>query len=324
MATRSKLGSRLLLAVSGSFALLASGMVLGVVGPVGVEQAQAATPACTDTWTNTAGGDWSTPGNWSAGVPGSSDVACITTPGTYTVEITAADGSEETSGLVLGAGPTTGVQTLQIDASASLTAGTTANDAGGALANSGTFTSSNSFDQDQGTTSGNPVTVNGTALTFTASGQSSFNLTGSSSITGSIAADQTVNLTSGSIYFYTAGATNAGTITVAGTGSTLTSSNGVTNTGLIEAAAGDTGMLTLVGSFDNQGSGADGLVANSSVTRTGTVTNEGTITVGVGATFTDAYILTNNAGAIANAGTFNVSDEFIENSGTATGPPINV
>ncbi len=324
MATRSKLGGRFVLAVSGSLALLASGLVLGVLGPVGLEQAQAA-PTCTDTWTNSAGGDWGTAGNWSTGVvPGSGDVACITAPGTYAVEITAADGSEQTVGLVLGAGTTTGVQTLQIDASASLTAGTTANDAGGALANSGTFTSSNSFDQDQGTTSGNPVNIDGTSLTFTASGQSSFDLTGSSSITGNIAADQTVNLTSGSIYFYTAGATNAGTITVAGTGSTLTSSAGVTNTGLIEAVAGDTGVLTLEGSFDNQGSGADGVVADSSVTETGALTNEGTITVGAGATFTDAYILTNNTGTIANAGTFNVSDEFIENAGTATGTPIDV
>ena len=152
----------------------------------------------------------------------------------------------------------------------------------------------------------------------------SFNLTGSSSITGNIPVDQTVNLTSGSIYFYSTGATIAGTITVAGTGSTLTSSAGVTNTGLIEAAAGDTGVLTLAGSFDNQGSGADGLVADSSVTETGTLTNEGTITVASGATFTDGYILTNNSGTVANAGTLNVSDEFIENAGTATGTPIDV
>ena len=34
--------------------------------------------------------------------------------------------------------------------------------------------------------------------------------------------------------------------------------------------------------------------------------------------------MTNNAGTIANAGTFNVTGEFIENDGTTTGNPINI
>src|SRR5262249_47933235 len=43
---------------------------------------------CTNTWTNTAGGSWSTASNWSKGtVPTSSDEACITTNGTYTVTL---------------------------------------------------------------------------------------------------------------------------------------------------------------------------------------------------------------------------------------------
>ncbi len=82
-----------------------------------------------------------------------------------------------------------------------------------------------------------------------------------------VAADQTINLTSGGIYFYTVGATNAGTITVAETGSTLQAAPSVVNTGLIELDAG-AGVVALNGTFDNQGSGADGLVADSSVTLT--------------------------------------------------------
>ena len=52
-------------------------------------------PACSDTWTGTAGdGLWSTPGNWSAGEPGSGSVACIPSgasvdPGTITVTVQA-------------------------------------------------------------------------------------------------------------------------------------------------------------------------------------------------------------------------------------------
>lgn len=43
-------------------------------------------PAATLTWTNTAGGTWSTAANWSPNaVPGAADTANITTPGTYTV-----------------------------------------------------------------------------------------------------------------------------------------------------------------------------------------------------------------------------------------------
>jgi RHS repeat-associated protein len=33
--------------------------------------------SCTDNWTGSSGGSWQTAGNWSAGVPGTSDVACI-------------------------------------------------------------------------------------------------------------------------------------------------------------------------------------------------------------------------------------------------------
>src|SRR5215469_3724042 len=42
----------------------------------------------TITWTNTSGGLWSVPANWSPHfVPGTSDSASITTAGTYTVTV---------------------------------------------------------------------------------------------------------------------------------------------------------------------------------------------------------------------------------------------
>src|SRR6185503_11723030 len=63
------------------------------------------------TWTNTAGGNWSTAANWNSGagpVPGPGDVAHITTDGTYTVTL---DADASVGGLDLGAA--SGTQTLR-------------------------------------------------------------------------------------------------------------------------------------------------------------------------------------------------------------------
>src|ERR1019366_7831124 len=68
---------------------------------------------CTDNWTNTAGGAWSTATEWSEGtVPGLADVACITLAGTYTVTMSA---SASVGSLTLGAA--SGTQTLEIEGS---------------------------------------------------------------------------------------------------------------------------------------------------------------------------------------------------------------
>src|ERR1039458_3802894 len=68
---------------------------------------------CTDNWTNTAGGAWSTATDWSEGtVPGLADVACITLAGTYTVTMSA---SASVGSLTLGAA--SGTQTLEIEGS---------------------------------------------------------------------------------------------------------------------------------------------------------------------------------------------------------------
>jgi hypothetical protein len=57
--------------------------------------------AATLTWTNTAGGDWSTAANWSPNqVPGSSDIAVITNAGSYTVSLNT---SATVAGFLLGA-----------------------------------------------------------------------------------------------------------------------------------------------------------------------------------------------------------------------------
>ena len=156
-----------------SLSLLSAAVALfGTIAPL------PASAVFCNTWTNTAGGDWSVAGNWSAGVPTAGSVVCITMPGTYTVEITAADGTETIGGLTIGAG--SGAQTLQIDAGAQLTAnGTSTNQAGGVIANQGTFLVgvNQVFNQEFGTTSGNAITINGAYLNFTGTGSSSFTIT---------------------------------------------------------------------------------------------------------------------------------------------------
>jgi hypothetical protein len=55
---------------------------------------------CTDSWKAAVSGNWSEPAKWSTGsVPSSSDEACITVAGTYTVT---AEGSQEVKSLTLG------------------------------------------------------------------------------------------------------------------------------------------------------------------------------------------------------------------------------
>ena len=63
---------------------------------------------------------------------------------------------------------------------------------------------------------------------------------------------------------------------MAGTGSTLYAGGGtVTNTGVIEADPGDTGVVMIDGPFDNQASTPAGIVADSNVTLGGTTPTRG-------------------------------------------------
>ena len=121
MGSSSKLAVRRAFAMSASLVLLASALV--VLGPVAIEQAQA-TPACTDTWTNLRVVTGVHRGTGRTGCRDRRMSRASPRQGPTRSRSRAADGSEQTTGLVLGAGATTGVQTLQIDASASLTAGT--------------------------------------------------------------------------------------------------------------------------------------------------------------------------------------------------------
>ena len=81
-----------------------------VVGGAAARPAVHPLVSCTDSWKTAASGPWNTPGNWTTGaVPTSTDNACITAPGTYTVSLI---GSGSAGTLTLGG--TSGAQTLDV------------------------------------------------------------------------------------------------------------------------------------------------------------------------------------------------------------------
>ncbi len=314
----------------GSLSLI--GSTLAVLGPIDTPAAQAA-GGCSDNWTNTAGGSWETPTNWSEGsVPTISDTACITAPGTYTVTVSGGmSGTETVGGLTLGAG--SGTQTLDIAGTATLrTYGTTTNGLGSAIDNQGSFIVSplSSFDQDQGTTTGNPISLSESTLNLQGTGASNFDAYAGygPDVTGNVASDQSLTINSGSSLNFTGPLTNAGNITWtgAGPGSEIAVTGGtLTNTGTIQAEASTTGQLLIDSSIDNQASGS--IVGDSSITyNSGTLTNEGSISVASGTTFEGYGTLENVSGSIDNQGTFLVAPlaTFDEDSGTTTGNPISL
>jgi hypothetical protein len=104
-------------AISGSFTVpTANTISLGALGATSGKQGWAVfSQPCLDTWTNPAGGNWSTSADWSAGeVPQEVDgPACITEPGTYTVTMTS---NAEINSLIVGAPSGTTTQTLDVQA----------------------------------------------------------------------------------------------------------------------------------------------------------------------------------------------------------------
>ncbi|MDX1530943.1 MAG: hypothetical protein R3362_05400, partial [Rhodothermales bacterium] len=64
---------------------------------------------CTTEWAAPTDGDWTEAANWTAGVPGADDTACILVPGTYTVSFSGTQGLQE-----LRLGGTSGTQTLVV------------------------------------------------------------------------------------------------------------------------------------------------------------------------------------------------------------------
>ena len=250
-------------------------------------------------------------------MPTSGSQVCITTAGTYTVELAPAS-TGSISALTIGAG--SGTQTLQIDATAELTAATTLNQTGGAIANQGTFVVASSFTQENGTTSNNPIPHEQLVphLPGTAAASFRVNSVGYSVVSGNWSPPRGSSWPAGTAH-WNGPATNAGTISASGNGGTLVVDNGtLTNTGLIRANAGNTGTFTLVGPITNQGTSRQ---QQHHAHRH--LTNAGSLTIAAGATFANSNTFSNNAGgSIANSGTFTNNVFFHQNEGTTSGNPI--
>ncbi|MGA2865165.1 MAG: hypothetical protein ABSF95_11870, partial [Verrucomicrobiota bacterium] len=129
-------------------------------------------PAADIAWTNTAGGNWSAPANWSPNqAPGPADNAYITNAGTYTVTVSADAGVNT---LTLG-GPT-GTQTLNLSGGTFTLSGPGSGNAqaaltvsGGTLAGSGLLALAGPLNWTGGTISGR-VQCHGGLLSTSPSG----------------------------------------------------------------------------------------------------------------------------------------------------------
>jgi uncharacterized repeat protein (TIGR01451 family) len=256
----------------------------------------------TITWNGKGDGtSWSLPANWVGGVvPGASDDAVINVSGSTTINL-----------------PTGGITVHSL------------NQTGGILSfSSGTLTTTTgltltgaSFNFTGGSITG-PATIASSTLNLGAgAGAASFTVVpGNSSLSGSIAADESILVQGAPNGFggedvanlmLASGAANKGTITLQPNGpgnipaSKLTAATGTTfvNTGTIQVNAGTADTSSIAGNFTNQGTFSVGpnatlVVANSS-----------------GQTFTQA------SGTLSASGTFSCSGgEFLIEGGTVSAP----
>ncbi|HEY4812126.1 MAG TPA: hypothetical protein VIH71_13815, partial [Solirubrobacteraceae bacterium] len=140
---------------------------------------------CTDTFTNTAGGSWSTSANWSKKAPPTSEEeACITANGTYTVTLSAASASVAS----LTIGGSSGTQTLAVESNCSGTA-SLGSTGGLDVGAHGALTLTNSGLCANGVTVGGPVTNAGTITSASGTSGGGRNLEGNLTNTGTLAID---------------------------------------------------------------------------------------------------------------------------------------
>jgi len=178
------------------------------------------------------------------------------------------------------------------------------------------------LEETSGATAGTPVQIDGGTLDLEGAGNSSYQMVGTSTLTGTVAAAQTIILdgnisTTGSL-------TNNGTLT-GFQGPKLTIPNGgtLTNNGLISLPGLS---LTMAGNVENAASGRIGISGGTfAVQSPATLTNDGAIAVGPNSALTttgSAGTIDNDGGTIRNGGTVTLSSgggTFIEGDGAETG-----
>ena len=208
-------------------------------------------PTCTDSWKAAASGSWATGSNWSNGVPPtSSDNACITVAGTYTVTVQ----DSQTAG-TLTLGGSSGTQTLLAQANpghnATLTLGTAT---GSSVGTDGVF------ELDTPASGGYAGLLGGKGITLINDGlfETLNDGTNTSYIETNLVNDSDGQVTLGSANTHQddgTTTTNNGALTVAAAGSLqLSAQSSLTNNGTIT----DTGSLTLNNSTFTQSGGSVG------------------------------------------------------------------
>ena len=211
----------------------------------------AAASGCTDTWTNTAGGSWFIGANWSKGtVPTSTDEACVTESGTYTVSMTETSGSGTVTLKSLTVGAASGKQTLIEGASFSLDAVLTTS-AGVSVAANGVLELTNTEAGNNTVKLNGPVTNSGTIVSDPTNGAER-QLSGSLANKGTLAINTATKFDGEGVTL-----TNEGTINVA-TADQLAVSNKVTvinGSGGQIAGAGTGNLLETAKSTFDEGAG---------------------------------------------------------------------
>ena len=260
--------------------------------------------------------------------------APITNAASGTVSITSTDVRQDTGTLDTN----NGSWTLSAAAIALLNSGSSFTQAAGTLTNHGSLTISGggTFTQSGGSESANPVVVSGSTLADSA-GHGSFQVVGSSILTGTIPVGQTVTLLG----------SPAGNATISLNSATLTN-NGTLN---MDSNNGDysmitTGALTNNATFnvvDGSGAGTRYLRAPITNSATGTVsitstdvrqdlatldTNNGALTLSAAAvvSLTGGSSFTQAAGTLTNNGSLTVSGggTFTESGGSESANPVVV
>jgi hypothetical protein len=222
---------------------------------------------------------------------------------------------------------------LTVSNKASVTNGT-----GGKIVATGSadvFMSGSTFTEGAGTTSGSkPVVVDDGTLAYSGSGASAIAMHGSSALSGSLSAGQSLSIesTGGEHAIATAATsfTNAGAITLtngdsAGNFATLVISSGaLTNSGTITTQPANGGVRSLQGNLTNTGTLA--INANTAYNASGaTLTNSGAINIATGVALSATGIPTisnETGGTIAGTGTgalVQTEGTFNEGLGTTTG-----
>ncbi|HTD07901.1 MAG TPA: hypothetical protein VK680_03330, partial [Solirubrobacteraceae bacterium] len=203
---------------------------------------------CTDSFTNTAGGSWSTGSNWSKkAAPTSEEEACITDNGTYTVTLSAT--SVSVASLTIGG--SSGTQTLAVESSCSGSA-SLGSTGGLAVGANGAITLTNSGLCANGDTLGGPVSNAGTITSAPGTSGGARNLEGNLTNTGILAIDANASFNGAKATFTNDGSVDLGSgleLFVAG-GDSFTNGGG----GSISAPGGADVFLASGSTFD-QGAG---------------------------------------------------------------------